>query len=82
MNIRGAMRYLLSLILAFFCFLEANASEHSLYNVCLGSRESDPESLVENVSTIYGDYLDYEVDLVLPGPDSLILARYYSSRDH
>ncbi|MDP1609355.1 MAG: RHS repeat-associated core domain-containing protein [Chlamydiales bacterium] len=76
------MRYFLGLTLAFFWLFKAAASEHSLYNASLGSRESDPESLVENVSTIYGDYSDYEVDLVLPGPDSLVLARYYSSRDH
>jgi YD repeat-containing protein len=47
----------------------------------LGSRESDPESLVQNVSTIHGDYTEVEVDLVVPSPDSLILSRFYSSRD-
>jgi hypothetical protein len=75
------MRYLLGLILACFWFLEAGAVENSLHNTYLGSRENDPESLVENVSTIHGDYSDYEIDLIVPGPDSLVFSRYYSSRD-
>ncbi|MDR2539352.1 MAG: hypothetical protein LBC45_01855 [Chlamydiales bacterium] len=74
------MRYLLNLIVSFFCFANAFTSE-SLSQIYLGSREGDPTSLVENVSTIHGDYSEYEVDLVVPGPDSLVLSRCYSSKD-
>jgi len=57
------MLYLLNLTLAFLWFLQAHAAESSINNAYLGSRENDPESIVENVSTIHGDYSDYEIDL-------------------
>lgn len=69
-----------NLVLAIF-FQTALASESSISSVYLGSRESDPASLVENVSTIYGDFTEVEVDLTVASPDSLILSRFYSSRD-
>ncbi len=73
-------RYLLGLVLGFFCFQNAIAKESSLSSVYLESREGDPASLVENVSTIHGDYSEIEVDLTVPAPDSLVLSRFYSSR--
>lgn len=75
------VRYLLGLVLGLFYFQNAIAKESSLSSMYLGSRESDPASLVENVSTIHGDYTEMEVDLTVPAPDSLILSRFYSSRD-
>lgn len=36
----------------------------------------------DSVSVITGEYLDSEVDLVLPGPEPLILKRFYSSDDN
>lgn len=75
-------RYLIGLALSLCWFLQnATAKESSLSSVYLGSREGDPASLVENVSTIHGDYTEVEIDLVVPAPDSLILSRFYSSRD-
>lgn len=74
-------RYLLGLVLGFFCLQNAIAKESSLSSAYLGSREGDPASLVENVSTIHGDYTEVEVDLTVAAPDSLILSRFYSSRD-
>ncbi len=47
----------------------------------LGSREGDPASIVEGVSTIHGDYSELEVDLIVSGPDPLVLSRFYSSHD-
>lgn len=47
----------------------------------LGPREGDPASIVEGVSTIYGDYSEFDVDAVVAGPDPLILSRLYSSND-
>ncbi|MBX7067451.1 MAG: hypothetical protein K1X28_09485 [Parachlamydiales bacterium] len=63
----------------FFC--ATYAAEDSSRKRHVGSREGDPASLVENVSTIHGDYSEYEIDLIVPGPDSLILSRSYNSRD-
>jgi hypothetical protein len=74
------MRCVLSLILSFFSFLNVFTDEH-LSKMYLGSREGDPASLVENVSTIHGDYSECEIDLIVPGSDSLTLSRYYSSKD-
>ncbi|MGL5264437.1 MAG: DUF6531 domain-containing protein [Candidatus Rhabdochlamydia sp.] len=74
------MKRLLFGFIILFCFQHANA-ENSIREIYLGSREADPASLVENVSTIHGDYTEVEVDLVVPAPDSLILSRFYSSRD-
>lgn len=70
----------------FFCFIvsmfcHAYANECSLSEIYLGSRENDPNSIVENVSTIHGDYTEVEVDLTVASPDSLVLSRFYSSRD-
>lgn len=61
--------------------LSAQLWANSLSEIYLGSREGDPDSLVENVSTIHGDYTEVEVDLMVSAPDSLILSRFYSSRD-
>jgi RHS repeat-associated protein len=76
------MRYLLGLILALFWFVEVSATENSFHNTYLESKEGDPASWAENVSTIHGDYSDYEIDLIVPGPDSLVLSRSYSSHDN
>jgi len=75
------MRCLFGLIFGLFSFLNAFASE-SLSAIYLGSREGDPASIVDNVSTIHGDYSEVETDLVVPGPDPLTLSRSYSSRDN
>ncbi|MBS0626440.1 MAG: hypothetical protein JSS32_10360, partial [Verrucomicrobia bacterium] len=74
--------YFTSIVVGFCCFLQsAIAKEGSISSIYLTSREGDPASLVENVSTIHGDYTEVEVDLIVPSPDSLILSRFYSSRD-
>ena len=75
------MRCILSLVFSLLSFLNAFADEH-LSGMYLGLREGDPASLVENVSTIHGDYSECEIDLIVPGPDPLALSRYYSSKDN
>jgi len=75
-------RFLMGLMLGLCCFLQdAIAKESSLSSIYLGSRECDPASFVENVNVIHGDYSEIEVDLKVTAPDSLILSRFYSSRD-
>jgi RHS repeat-associated protein len=68
-------------IACLFFFQHANAAQTSISEIYLGSREGDPASLVENVSTIHGDYTEVEVDVTVASPDSLVLSRFYSSRD-
>ncbi|MBM3191393.1 MAG: RHS repeat protein, partial [Chlamydiae bacterium] len=76
------MRYrLLIFVWVFCCFLQAIAKDNSVSSLYLGSREGDPAGLVENVSVVHGDYTEVEVDLTVAAPDSLVLSRFYSSRD-
>jgi len=74
------MRFILGFIIGAICLLNV-AAQASISEIYLGSREGDPASIVENVSTIHGDYTEVEVDLTVASPDSLILSRFYSSRD-
>ena len=74
-------RLILGFIACLFCIQHVNAAQTLISEIYLGSREGDPASLVENVSTIHGDYTEVEVDVAVPAPDSLILSRFYSSRD-
>lgn len=74
------MRCLLGIILSFVCCQHA-FSEQSFNTIFVGSREGDPESLVKNVSTIHGDYSELEIDFCLPGPDPIIISRFYTSKD-
>nr|NGX37314.1 tRNA nuclease WapA [Chlamydiota bacterium] len=71
---------LASLIIGFFVFQNAIANDFSI--TLLGSKEGDPASIVENVSTIHGDYSEVEIDLIVSGPDPLILSRFYTSNDN
>ncbi len=73
-------RTIIGLIATLF-YLQNAIGYDALASGYLGSREGDPSSLVENVSTIHGDYTEIEVDLTVTAPDSLILSRFYSSRD-
>lgn len=75
------IRSFFNLIVILVFFQSAVGRCDNLKSQFLGSREGDPASLVENVSTIHGDYTEVEVDVVVPAPDSLILSRFYSSRD-
>jgi len=75
------VRFLLGLVISLFCFQSLDSSQGFSHEVALGSREGDPDSLVEDVSTIRGDYSEVEVDLTVAAPDSLILSRYYTSQD-
>ncbi len=74
-------RWIIGFITCLLCFQNIQATQTSISEIYLGSREGDPASLVENVSTLHGDYTELEVDLSVASPDSLVLSRFYSSRD-
>ncbi len=70
-------RLITGLLASLITFLNLHANSQ----ISMGSREGDPESLVENVSVIHGDYTETAVDLTVDAPDPLVLSRFYSSRD-
>lgn len=46
------------------------------------STESDPDAFIQQcVNVINGDYCESDTDLVITGPDALVLQRFYSTRD-
>jgi RHS repeat-associated protein len=48
----------------------------------LASTESDPDAFIQNsVNVINGDYCESATDLVITGPDALVLQRFYSTKD-
>jgi len=48
----------------------------------LVSTESDPDAFIQNcVNIINGDYCESATDLIIGGPDPLILQRFYSTND-
>jgi len=71
---------LIYFLLPLFSWTSSFADETALQ--LLGPREGHPFCIVDGVSTITGDYSEAEVDLVVPGPDTLSLSRLYSSGDH
>lgn len=49
----------------------------------LTSTEADPDSFIDHcVNVINGDYCESATDLVIAGPDPLVLQRFYSTRDY
>lgn len=49
----------------------------------LTSTEADPDSFIDHcVNVIKGDYCESATDLVIVGPDTLLLQRYYSSKNY
>ena len=71
------MRYLLSFFLCLSSYILFAEPRDSLIDV--SATEGLPSSLVNGVSVISGDYTMAQTDLVLPGPESLVFQRHYST---
>jgi len=49
----------------------------------LPSTESDPDSFIDHkVNVINGDYCEVATDLIIKGPDDLVMQRYYSNSNY
>jgi RHS repeat-associated protein len=72
------MKYLVLGMLGFFV---TALSGHAIERRCIGFRESDPSSYVKGVSVIQGNFTAAEIDLVIAGPDPLVLTRFYNSEE-
>lgn len=72
------MLRLFQFTIIFLSICKLNASGPLIYQ---SSRELDPDSIIENVSTICGDYSEIAIDMVVSAPDSLVVSRFYSSCD-
>ena len=74
-------RALIFLIIGLFNF-QVNAVE-TMSTALLCSTASDPDALVEKcVNVINGDYCEVITDLIIPGPDPLILQRFHNSKNY
>lgn len=74
--------YFFRLIIFFFIFYGSQVSASQGAKM-LPSTEADPDSFIDHcVNVINGDYCESATDLIIAGPDSLILQRYYNTRDY
>lgn len=52
-------------------------------NSMLADLEKEPSSIVNHsVNVITGNFVDYQIDLIIPGAQALIISRSYCSSDH
>ena len=80
-------RHFFTLILIFNCWISLLTGDTDSYSYLdlkpsssLASTEGLVSSIVDGcVSAITGEFIDCEVDLVVPGPEPLVLQRCYSS---
>jgi hypothetical protein len=73
---------LLIFLITGFCYFQVNAAE-SMSASLLCSTASDPDAIVDKcVNAINGDYCEVVADLVIPGPDPLILQRFHNSKPY
>lgn len=63
-----------------FLFWQLEAIPPLLGAQLLSSTEGDPEAIIDHkVNVINGDYCEVVTDLVITGPDDLVMQRYFSS---
>jgi YD repeat-containing protein len=59
------------------------AAAESMSASLLCSTASDPDAIVDKcVNTLNGDYCEVVADLIIPGPDPLILQRFHNSKNY
>lgn len=72
----------MSILRYLFAIFAACINLSSLQAIQLVSTESDPDAFIhDSVNIINGDYCESATDLVIAGPDTLILQRFYSTKD-
>lgn len=73
---------LLLLLIASFCSLEIRAAD-TFSLPLLGSTASDPDTIIERcVNVINGDFCETVTDLIVSGPDPLILQRFHHATNY
>ena len=78
-------RSLLAFLTIFITFSswKAHAAPSTLEAALLSSTEADPNAFIDHrVNVINGDYCETITDLVIKGPDDLIMQRYYSNSNY
>ena len=69
------------LIASLYCLHVSAAESMSASLLC--STASDPDAIVEKcVNVINGDYCEVVSDLIVPGPDPLIVQRFHNSKNY
>lgn len=74
-------RFLLFLIASFFSLEIRAADTFSL--PLLGSTASDPDAIIERcVNVTNGDFCEAVTDLIVPGPDPIVLQRFHHAKNY
>ena len=77
------MKFAYALFLFFSFSFSALQSNPGISAALLPSTESDPDAFVGHcVNVINGDYCESATDLIIEGPDALILQRFYNARNY
>lgn len=68
----------MTIVYALFC----SSTLFAEFPLNLVSTESDPDAFIQNcVNVINGDYCESATDLIIAGPDALLLQRFYSTKN-
>ncbi|MGA8164426.1 MAG: RHS repeat-associated core domain-containing protein, partial [Waddliaceae bacterium] len=79
------MKKSLPLFVTLFLFItfQVDAAPPLFGTKLLPSTESDPDSFIDHkVNVINGDYCEVATDLIIKGPDDLVMQRYYSNSNY
>lgn len=71
------MRYFLAIFLSFSSLLLATTPQED--GIDVSETEGLPSSIVNGVCVISGGYTAAQADIIVPGPESLVFQRHYSS---
>lgn len=79
-NLRYGLVRIFALFVLWVLYIDLTAL--SAGSLQLLSTESDPDAFIQkSVNVINGDYCEVSTDLVITGPDNLVLQRFYSTKD-
>jgi YD repeat-containing protein len=77
------MKILNFLFALFICSAYPLSATDSMHASLLPSTESDPDAFIHHCcNAINGDYCESIIDLMVTGPDALLLQRYYNNKNY
>lgn len=77
------MQILNFLLVLFVCSTSPLVAANSMQPALLLTTESDPDAYIQNCcNVINGEYCESATDLIVTGPDALILQRFYTNKNY